>query len=252
VADAGLTYRFLRYEFKYILKRSLRNHIEREIRFFMQLDPFVQSLPEKKYPVRSLYFDDPHYTFYYEKIDGMLHRTKFRMRTYACEWQPDMPLFLERKGRHNNFVFKHRVLLDGACREAVGDGRMGELHGLMAADLEKQELYRQFCYDVYRKRITPVMLIDYCRRPYVSRYDYEFRLTFDDALRGTRTGLLHPPGGTALGRNLLPGHTILEIKFARHIPAWFHRILKTYELTRVSVSKYCLGMDRSGLVTKLE
>jgi hypothetical protein len=40
----------------------------------------------------------------------------------------------------------------------------------------------------------------------------------------------------------------MEIKFGKHVPAWFHKIMIKYQLERVSVSKYCLGMQSTDLV----
>ena len=54
---------FLRYEFKYILDDARREDIEKELSYFMQLDPFVERFENKKYLVRSLYFDNPAYCF---------------------------------------------------------------------------------------------------------------------------------------------------------------------------------------------
>jgi len=103
---------FLRYEFKYILDDAKREAIESELSHFMQLDPFVEQFENKKYLVRSLYFDDPVNTFYYEKTDGLMHRQKFRIRTYAMEYNENIPIMLELKGRYNNFVYKHRTSLN--------------------------------------------------------------------------------------------------------------------------------------------
>jgi hypothetical protein len=34
----------------------------------------------------------------------------------------------------------------------------------------------------------------------------------------------------------------MEVKFDTTVPAWFHGILQSYELTRVPLSKICEGM----------
>ena len=47
---------FLRYEFKYLLNDDLKKSVEKELKHFMQLDPFVEKFDNKKYLVRSLYF----------------------------------------------------------------------------------------------------------------------------------------------------------------------------------------------------
>ena len=39
-----------------------------------------------------------------------------------------------------------------------------------------------------------------------------------------------------------PGNSILEVKFERSMPAWFHRIIQSYDLRRESISKFVLGV----------
>ena len=101
---------FQRYEFKYILTREIRHLIEKDISNFMSLDKFAQK--NKMYFVRSLYFDDQHGSEYYNKIDGMLFRKKFRLRTYSKEYDKNSPIFVEIKSRNNQRTFKKRKKID--------------------------------------------------------------------------------------------------------------------------------------------
>jgi len=237
---------FLRYEFKYILSDELRENIESELSHFMQLDPFVEQFENKKYLVRSLYFDDPVNTFYYEKTDGLMHRQKFRIRTYAMEYNEKIPIMLELKGRYNNFVYKHRTGLEHNS-ENIND----VFHLLRQLENDDNPVSRQFIYDKYRKNIKPVMLIDYQRRAFQSKYDYEFRITFDGELYGTHTTELFPKDNV-YRRKLIDGYTIMEVKFRKHVPPWFHRIMIKYQLNRISISKYCTGMEATPLIENLE
>ena len=238
---------FLRYEFKYILNDALKDAVESKLRHFMQLDPFVERFADKKYLVRSLYFDDPVYTFYYEKTDGLMHRQKFRIRTYSLNYDENVPIMLELKGRFNNFVYKNRT-------EIAHNKKIASDAFLLTDNIIKQEdnnVLQQFTYDRYRKKIKPIMLIDYQRRAYQSKYDYEFRITFDGELYGTHTSKLFPKD-TVKKRKLIDGYTIMEVKFRKHVPPWFHRIMIKYQLSRVSISKYCTGMEASNLIENLD
>ena len=234
---------FYRFEFKYILSKSIRDEIERELGYFMDIDPYVSENMEAKYKVRSLYYDDPSFTAYYEKTDGIRTRSKFRVRTYTTDFSEQCSTFLEIKGRHNNLVFKHRVPLDKGLQgqfnmdEALDCGNI--LSRLSGTDSLVKD---RFEYDSIRRRLQPIMLIDYERRPMISKYDSEFRLTFDDSLMGTATQCLYP-SNRVVGKKILPQYTILEIKFRHSLPKWFHRIIQSYNLTRVSVSKVCSGIE---------
>ncbi|MEM9378318.1 MAG: polyphosphate polymerase domain-containing protein [Planctomycetota bacterium] len=233
---------FSRYEFKYILPKRLRDELEAEFQYFVELDPFVADQPGAKYFVRSLYFDNQQRTHYWEKQNGVKHRQKFRLRTYTDDPRTEVPQFLEIKGRHNNLVFKHRTQLTS---EPVGPGEGGPLGDRWTREITSRidggPIREQFEFDLHRRRIRPVTLVDYRRRPYVSKYDPEFRMTFDDTLRGFATDSLFPPA-SARSRSVLAGYTILEVKFRFHLPKWFHRLIQSAELERVSVSKFCACM----------
>ena len=236
---------FARFEFKYLLPPAQRQELERELGYFVEFDPYVVDLPEQKYFVRSLYFDDPFFGSYFDKIDGLHTRAKFRLRTYTDTVASTVPKFLEIKGRHNNLVFKHRVIL-----KSDFDGRRDSGRSIISRILDATSgpLHTQFEYEFHRRRLRPIALIDYFRRPYVSKYDPEFRLTFDEQLAATKTSTLFPPPGRS--RKILQGYTVLEVKFRYHLPSWFHRLIQSYELRRISISKICSGVEVLGLASE--
>lgn len=241
---------FSRFEVKYILPKALRDEIERELLYFLTLDPYVDQQHGKKYFVRSLYFDDPVWSHYYEKTDGMLHREKYRLRTYADDPAQRCVTFLEIKGRHDALVFKHRAPL-GELRFADADLRAIPTNQLVEQQTEAGPVRDGFIYSNARKRLSPVVRIDYRRRPYFSRYDPDFRLTFDDSLTAWHASTLFPQGFERK-RAVEPGRTVLEVKFSRHVPRWFHRVIQSYNLRRVSISKYCRGVEALELTPNLE
>lgn len=240
---------FARFEFKYLLPASKRKAVEDDLLYFLQFDPFVENLPEHRYPVRSLYFDTPDFSAYHDKEDGLHSRSKFRLRTYTTESDQAAPVFLEIKGRHNNLVFKHRTPV------STTDLNKDQLSGYQIAEIilqhtEPSPIRSQFEYDYFRKRLQPVALIDYKRRPYLSKYDSSFRLTFDEDLKAKKTDSLFPFTSNAEAREILPGYTVLEVKFRHHLPSWFHRVIQTHELKRISISKICSGMRTLEMVNQ--
>ncbi len=238
---------FSRFEFKYVLRETLRNQIEAELQHFVELDPHVAGKAESKYFVRSLYFDDPSFCAFYDKIDGLHTRSKFRVRTYTEDSSGEVPQFLEVKGRYNNLVFKHRVPMDGG---AILLERGDALVEMVLSHAREGKVRDQFEFELHRKRLRPNVLVDYFRRPYISKYDPEFRLTFDEKLRSTATcGLFPRPIDRS--RRMLRGYTVMEVKFRHHLPSWFHRLIQCYELRRQSVSKVCLGTETLELAVDL-
>jgi hypothetical protein len=236
---------FARFEFKYVFPANKREEVEHDLLYFLQHDPFALRKPDKKYFVRSLYYDDPVYTAFHDKVDGLHTRSKFRIRTYATAQEERAPCFLEIKGRHNNLVFKHRTAIDDSglnWEELKGDA-------LAIAVLERAEtgnVRDDFEFNLMRRRLQPVALVDYQRRPYLSKYDPNFRVTFDEHLEVTSTAQLFHDGACTT-RKMIVGHTVMEVKFHHQLPSWFHRIIQTHELRRVSISKICVGMEVLGL-----
>ncbi len=235
---------FSRFEFKYLLPSALRREVEAELTHFVDFDPFVLSQPDHRYLVRSLYWDDPQLTAFHDKLDGLLVRSKFRIRTYTQDAKAPVPRFLEIKGRNNNLVVKHRTPMDIGVEDSMVSN--SELAELVMARCAEGPIHQEFCFQRYRRNIRPYVLIDYQRRPYVSRFDPEFRLTFDEELQATQAGCLFPKS-TDRSVRVVPGYTVMEVKFRHHLPSWFHRIIQGYQLRRLSFSKICEGTIALGL-----
>ncbi len=235
---------FSRFEFKYLLPQAQRLEVESELSNFVEYDPFVIDRPDHRYLVRSLYWDDKSLTAFQDKIDGMLVRSKFRIRTYTTEPDEAVPRFLEIKGRNNNLVVKHRTPMDIGTESSFVAG--DQLAELVMSSCSEGPIHQEFCFQRFRRRIRPYALIDYQRRPFISRFDPEFRLTFDEELRATQTSSLFPKPSDRSVR-LVPGYTVMEVKVRHHLPSWFHRIIQSYELRRLSFSKICEGTVALGI-----
>ena len=236
---------FARLEFKYLLPAEKRRRVENDLRYFLDCDPFVTDKPDQKYTVRSLYYDDPRYGAFHDKIDGMHTRSKFRLRTYTINPDQRVPAFLEIKGRHNNLVFKHRAPVEGQ-NIRLEHFQDHNLSMTLLKNTAQSDVRDQFTFEFFRKRLRPVALIDYQRRPYISKYDPGFRITFDEKITATKTRCLFP-GPEAQVKQVLAGYTVLEVKFRHHMPSWFHQVLQAHELKRISISKIVSGMETLGL-----
>lgn len=238
---------FSRYEFKYLLSQTKCDEIENEVRHFMAYDGHAHPEFENRYLVRSLYFDNAETENYYEKIDGTKTRRKFRVRTYGMAPEKNLPIFLEEKGRHNNRTYKHRIPVRYDDLDLlINPARCMELLDIYP----NVPLIETFIFDIIRRRLKPMVLVDYLRRPYTSAYDMNFRLTFDSSLSAAAVNNLYP--SSTVPRYLSnAGWTILEVKFHRRIPAWFHRILQAHSLHRTSISKFCKGMEVCDLAIDL-
>ena len=233
-----------RYEFKYILNKKISNQIEKEARNFMIYDGHVKKELNNKYFVRSLYFENNFASNFYEKVDGMKIRRKYRLRTYSNFFDPKVPIFFEVKGRISERTYKKRINVKNKYLNLF----LSQSQNFNLLNLyPNNEMIINFIFDSFRKNLKPLILVDYKRRPYINKFGLYFRLTFDTNLLSSITNNLFSNDKYSSWLECKAGYTILEVKFDRSIPAWFHRIIQCYNLKRRSISKFVLGMSSSGL-----
>ena len=235
-----------RYEFKYFLPKNIGEEIKNHVSKFMILDHFANLDSKKNYFVRSIYFEDEFNSNFEEKINGYRIRKKFRLRYYNKNVD-NSPVFLETKGRNLERTYKRRVRLDNSDLEIIKQGKF--LFNLIKKN-PKSIPIQDFVFEFYKKKLKPKILIDYEREPYINKHGLYFRLTFDRNLSCINLN-------NKLNKNILDksiecksGFTILEVKFERRIPLWFHRIIQSYNLRRQSISKFVLGMCYAKLGTE--
>lgn len=230
---------FLRYEFKYFLNSQISNEIFSQSLYFMNIDNYAIK-NNNEYFVRSLYFDNDDYSNFFEKVDGVKIRKKFRLRSYDKSSLSKNPIFLEMKGRVHDRIIKKRVLIN---RNDIKYFETLKNLETLNQKYGYNSLINEFVYDVKKKNIKPKIMIDYNRKPLINKFGLYFRLTFDSNLvTNRRNYLFDNKEKFNLPLKYKPGNSILEVKFERSIPAWFHRIIQSYNLNRRSISKYVLGI----------
>ena len=236
---------FSRFEFKYIIRKNISKAIQEEVKNFTIKDHFTNI--GNKYLVRSLYFDNSIFTNFNEKIDGIKNRHKFRIRTYSDKKDQYIPIFLEMKGRDNQRTFKNRTKIN--TNDLYFFCRLKNLFDLKKKYIDNK-LIEQFIFDSYRKKILPKVIIDYDRQAFISKNGLYFRLTFDSDIQACASNSIFENAHN--WKVCIPGNDILEVKFDLTIPPWFHRIIQSYELKRVSISKFVLGLEATNLAHDYE
>ena len=98
--------------------------------------------------------------------------------------------------------------------------------------------------------IKSKVVIDYYRKPFINKIGNYFRLTFDNNIKSTATKELFYLNNHT--KKVIAGYEILEVKFNRIIPPWFQKLIQSFELNRISVSKYVLVCESSGLAFDYE
>ena len=236
---------FSRFEFKYIVNKKLSKIIQQEVKTFTINDYFTKK--NDKYLVRSLYFDNNLFSNFKEKIDGIKNRHKFRIRTYSIQENELVPMYLEMKGRDNQRTFKNRTKIE---IDDLNNFCSNENLFYLKDKYQDNKLINQFIFDSYRKKILPKVIIDYNRRALLSKNGLYFRLTFDSDIKACSSFKIFETNQN--WKVCIPGNDILEVKFDLNIPPWFHRIIQNYQLKRISVSKFVLGMESTNLAHDYE
>ncbi len=228
-----------RYEFKYFINNQIAKSIFEVALNFMNVDDFALRSKNKGYFVRSLYYDNPQYDNFFEKVDGMQVRKKFRLRTYENKYKKNSIFYLEMKGRKQDRIIKKRTQIK--IEDLKYFYSLNNLNKLQSK-YHNDVLIEDFIFSEKRKKIRPRILIDYSRKPLINKYGLYFRLTFDSNIIVSKSKSLFLEKNFNFPIKYNPGNTVLEVKFERSIPAWFHRVIQTYSLNRKSISKFVIGV----------
>lgn len=187
--------------------------------------------PDGGYFIRSIYFDDPDFTAYHEKLTGVKERTKYRLRFYNMDHRT---VFLERKRKDGDLTGKDSVPLTGEQARALFRGR--DMPPGDAGLLEEFLLLRKGGF-------RPAVVVDYQRYAYTYPVQ-DVRVTLDLDVRtcpyqtdGFSQRLLTVPA-------LEPGEAVLEVKYDAFLPAPVRAVLEDVPKRREAVSKYvkCLSI----------
>lgn len=236
-----------RFEYKYLVPEERLADLRAAIRPFVEKDGFTRS-GDDDYSVHSIYFDTRAFDYYREKVEGIQHRKKVRLRGYN-EQHGDTWLFLEIKRKNDRTVWKNRapfLFRDAAALFATQDIE----RYIIAKKAGSHDDARRFFYQMHRHALSPVINIHYTREAFFCKFNRSLRITFDRELRSNIQPLPHDLFDERGIRRSLPGYFIVEVKFsdsAPGVPRWLGNILGGFGLQRVSVSKYTVCLDAHGI-----
>lgn len=237
----------MRYEIKYIVHRSKLDRLRSMMQPFVNVDRNARDREDSSYTVRSLYFDTPDLLYYYEKIEGVPHRLKLRMRTYNRP-EDKAPLFFEIKRKHQIPMTKNRAPYPfETALNILSHGLDTEAHRQL--DPRKNEECQRFLFHLQRDHLCPTVLVVYDREPFESITDRTVRITFDKNLRSALEDSVEDIFSQEL-KEVMQEHFILEVKYNRSYPHWMQAIVNSLDLKQTSASKYCMCMENHPEVFK--
>lgn len=216
-----------RHELKYIISSDLAHILKSRLNSIMDID--VNSVnQDHTYQIRSLYFDNDSSDAYYEKLNGVLYREKYRIRYYNHD---DSFIRLERKLKHNNMTSKDQITISKEICDKIVNDEIEELTG--------SGLLEEFLNDIKRKHLKPSVIVDYTRLAYTYPVS-EVRITFDSHIKSGRYHYELFDYELPTIPVMEDGTVVLEVKFNEILPEAISIILATIPMYRQAVSKFAL------------
>ena len=216
-----------RNEIKFIISKTMAEVLKQRLSLIMSVDTNSYN-SDNSYLIRSLYFDNENSDAYYEKMDGVEYRKKYRIRIYNFD---DKFIRLECKYKHNNMTSKDQILIDKELCIKIIDGKIDEV------DLTKDNLLRQFALDYRLNRLEPSIIVDYNRVAFTYHVS-DVRITFDSQIKsGMYNYNLFDKNATTY-RVIDDNQMVLEVKFNEILPESIALILQTVPTFRQAFSKF--------------
>lgn len=222
-----------RHELKFLLSVVEYEHLKRLFGALLVKDAYMKQ--GKDYYIRSLYFDTPENRDYYDKLIGVAHRKKIRLRIYDTSAGN---VKLEMKNKDNDYSVKETMTIS---REEAMMLLKGDYHILAEYD---NEVSRKAYFNLSAYAYTPKVVVDYEREAYLLPVE-NVRLTFDKRVRAFRGNGLFEEQNALVGV-LAPEYVILEVKYDKYLPAYVENVLSSITMQRMSISKYCMARETVG------
>lgn len=214
-----------RHEYKFIISQTSAELLKRRLPGMMARDPHAG--PSGQYTIRSLYFDDPNYQAFDEKMDGLRDRVKYRLRCY--NYNTDF-VRLEKKEKRGDLTRKTSQRLTPGQVQALQNCQWGDL------TVSEGELLDELRLKIACS-LRPAVLVDYDRTAFVCNAG-QTRITLDENIRTMPYRADLKAGKTAMIPVLSPGEVVLEVKFNDFLPGYLG--LEDIPKINLAISKYVL------------
>ena len=221
----------LRHEYKYLISRADAELLKLRLPHIMERDPNAGE--NGQYTIRSLYFDDVDAAAYYEKVDGLDNRAKYRIRFYNYDGSNIKPEKKEKLGNLTRKTAQTITKRDARALEyAISEGCPDTPEGLT----------EELRLAVLGRGLRPKVLVDYDRTPFLCHAG-NTRITIDENLR-TRPYIAHLfASPRAMTPVLQPDEVILEVKFDDFLPGYLADALADIPKVNMAISKFAMCMS---------
>ena len=217
-----------RHELKFKISNSAAQILKQKLSLIMGFDSNAY-YDDGSYLIKSLYFDNLDSDSYYEKMDGVLYRKKYRIRIYNND---DTFIRLEKKMKHNNMTAKEQMLISKDIYSKILKGNVEEI-------TDASGLLLEFINDVKTKALVPSIVVLYHRTAYTYPIS-DVRITFDSNIQsGLYNYDLFDTESPVYNVDEV-GKQVLEVKFNEILPLHIANILNDIPSCREAVSKFAI------------
>ncbi len=213
-----------RNELKFYLSSAYTSLLFSRLSAVMQMDRHTNALG--KYRIRSLYFEDPAFSSYFDKLNGLEERKKYRIRFYNSDLSY---IRLEKKEKRGRMCLKSfETISPEIARDLLGN-HPSESGGTLFDEMRQKIRFEGF---------RPLLFVDYERSAFLHPAG-NVRITLDQNVTASRfVGDLTddlPPIPV-----LEPGMSVLEVKYDELFPPYLSGLLEDVPKLTASISKFCL------------
>lgn len=214
-----------RHEFKIALNPMDAAILQSRLRSVLRHDENADGTGQ--YRIRSLYFDTPRDKALREKIDGVNHREKYRLRLYNGNTGL---IRLEKKCKRGNLCYKAAETV--SCEEV--QWLLAGEYGWMPNS--SRPLVTELYSKIRGENLMPKTIVEYMREPFVFSAG-NVRITLDKEIR---TGILSKDFLTPTFPAVPAGDEIilLEVKYDAFIPEFITALLQLEDRHAAAFSKY--------------
>ena len=186
-----------RHELKFIINKAYSEMLKNQLALIMDVD---ENSIDNTYFIRSLYFDDINNSAYYEKVDGVEKRKKYRIRIYNLD---DSFIRLERKDKDRDLTHKEQTIINKEIYYKIINNDLDDI------DLSNN-LLKEFVTLIKTKGLKPAVIVDYNRLAYTYPL-FDTRITFDENIKSGR--FKKDLFSDFLTYDVLDDEVVLEVKF---------------------------------------
>ena len=217
-----------RHELKFKISNNAAEILKQKLSLILGKDKNAY-YSDGSYLIKSLYFDDRDSSSYYEKMDGVLYRKKYRIRMYN---DVDTFIRLEKKMKHNNYTAKEQMLISKDIYSKILNGKVDEIDN-------PEGLLLEFIINYKNKGLVPSVIVEYHRTAFTYPIS-DVRITFDSNIQSSLYN--YDLFNTSYPRYIVdePGKQVLEVKFNEVLPLHIANILNDIPACREAVSKFAI------------